>query len=164
MGQWYPTKLLAYFNGAVGVLAEGISGKAGEGATAVVVTPGPTSHDEDMGDVLAYGVPIRYRKNAALRTSQKAGLPIRVLRSSRKSGRRAIYDSYAPTVGIRYDGLYTITTAALMFRDEEKYIRYVLMRLEDQPSLDEIVAARPTAEEKEQHREYTRIFERVSKA
>lgn len=79
------------------------------------------------------------------------GRPVRVFRSSRGC-------SLSPVVGIRYDGLYRVQERL----SEEKnskgglYCRFVLVRDQEQESLDSIRARSPTAQQKG---DYVRIWD-----
>ena len=70
-----------------------------------------------------------------MRTSQRLGLPVRVLQGCRRSGPRL---EYAPSVGIRYDGLYKISAVVQAGND---LVTYILQRLEYQTPLDESISA-----------------------
>jgi len=92
----------------------GISGKAQEGANAIVLSGG-YEDDEDNGDEIIYtgsgrdrqsGKQIADQKlelyNQALVTSELRGLPVRVIRGSK------LKSPYSPHSGYRYDGLYRV--------------------------------------------------------
>ena len=91
----------------------GISGRAQEGADAIVLNEG-YEDDEDNGDEIIYTGQGRRdlksgsqiadqeleRGNQALVTSELRGLPVRVIRGPK------LKSPYAPKSGYRYDGLY----------------------------------------------------------
>lgn len=93
----------------------GIAGRAGEGATSVVLSGGYVD-DEDRGDTIIYtgaggrdpktgrqvGDQTLTRTNLALATSARRGLPVRVVRGAHPD----VHD--APEAGYRYDGLYRV--------------------------------------------------------
>lgn len=149
--------MIAYFHGAHGCHTRSICGSAARGATSIVVSPTLHSREVDMGHAVTYWVREDTAGNRAMRTSQRLGLPVRLLRNSCRSGTNY---GFAPSVGIRYDGLYRITAVLLV---DYTFIRYILQRVEGQMPLDEVVAARPSAEELQQYREYRDLFERVKK-
>lgn len=77
-----------------------------------------------------------------LQRSLKTHNPVRVLRSAKKES------AYAPSVGIRYDGLYVVV------RQEEgrntkggRFIKYLLERLPNQKPLEDVVLESPTAQQ-----------------
>lgn len=115
----------------------------------------------DLGHTIAFWVKDSVVEgNAALRTSMELDLPIRVLRHSTKGGPD---QGHAPSVGIRYDGLYKVTAALLKVQSGEGHIRYLLQRVEGQTPLDEVKAARPNAEDVRQFKEFKDIFNSVTK-
>jgi putative restriction endonuclease len=94
----------------------GISGNSKDvGADAIVIS-GRYKDDVDKGDQIIYsgeggrrrGSNIQTfdqrltRGNAALARSEESGLPVRVIRAKSKTS------IYAPSVGLRYDGLYAV--------------------------------------------------------
>ena len=95
-------------------LVNGISGKASEGAHAIVLSDG-YEDDDDQGEIIIYtgqggnkdGKQIADQQwtsgNQALRVSQDKGLPIDVIRGSK------LRSIYAPASGYRYDGQYYVT-------------------------------------------------------
>jgi hypothetical protein len=158
VGQWWPTQLLALFNGAHGGKIAGISGHKETGAYSVVTSGGAYEElDEDRGNTLYYS---RSRSHdnkdpkkpfpssdgtLALKASQRTRNPVRVLRAAgtggSKSGR-----SLRPTVGIRYDGLYLVQDMQLRTNmNGGLYEQFKLVRLDGQPDLNN--KARPTAAE-----------------
>jgi len=117
VGQWWPMQIVALFNGAHGSKIAGISGNAETGAYSVVTSGGAYEElDEDRGDTMYYSGPRSHvntdpkkpfpSTNAtnALKTSQRTGRPVRVLRAAGAGGSKS-GSKWRPTVGIRYDGL-----------------------------------------------------------
>lgn len=101
--------------------------------------------DRNRGDTLYYSgtaacpsidpnnpiIPPSFR---ALRTSQKEGRSIRVLRGA---GRVSDNTPYRPSVGLRYDGLYMIVSERIVLDHKEKErVQFRLRRDEDQGPLD----------------------------
>lgn len=154
-GDWWPYQKVALFHGAHGHSIAGISGHAERGAWSVVVS-GSSKYEEldrDEGDTVWYSSdhshdsvdPVRvvYRSNMALslHASVANGSPVRVLRASGK-GR------FAPSRGIRYDGLYSVV--GVVERKNAKgglYEQFQLRRLPDQRPLEEIWRSSPTREQ-----------------
>lgn len=161
-GDWWPYQKVALFHGAHGHSMAGISGHGEQGAWSVVIS-GSSKYedmDRDLGDTIWYSsdrshenvdpVRIVHRSNMtlSLHRSISNGKPVRVLRSSGK-GR------FAPTHGIRYDGLYLV--ADVVERKNAKgglYEQFKLRRQADQRSLEEICNSFPT-------RQQVADFERV---
>lgn len=151
-GDWWPYQKVALFHGAHGHSMAGISGHAELGAWSVVIS-GSSKYEEldhDLGDTIWYSSdhshdnvdPIRivYRSNmsVSLHTSIANGKPVRVLRSSGK-GR------FAPSLGIRYDGLYLVTKVVERKNAKDGlYEQFQLVRQLDQRPLDEIHQSSPT--------------------
>lgn len=81
-----------------------------------------------------------------LQLSINTGHPVRVLRSATKHSSGGL----APSVGIRYDGLYKVQAQLASERNAKGglYCRFVLVRLPDQESLADIAARSPTRKEK----------------
>ncbi|KAH8902021.1 hypothetical protein BR93DRAFT_382502 [Coniochaeta sp. PMI_546] len=154
-GDWWPYQKVALFHGAHGHSMAGISGQAEQGAWSVVVS-GSSKYqdlDQDLGDIIWYSndgshnnldpTRIVNRSNMALslHTSVAKQTPIRVLRSSGK-GR------FAPSHGIRYDGLYL--AVKVVERTNAKgglYEQFQLRRQPGQRSLQEICQSSPTQQQ-----------------
>lgn len=154
-GDWWPYQKVALFHGAHGHSMAGISGHAQRGAWSVVVS-GSSKYEEldrDMGDTIWYSsdqshdnvdpLHIVYRSNMALslHASIANGNPVRVLRSSGR-GR------FAPTRGIRYDGLYTVVK--VVERKNAKgglYEQFQLCRRPDQRRLEDVCDSSPTRDQ-----------------
>ncbi|RDL42443.1 uncharacterized protein BP5553_02422 [Venustampulla echinocandica] len=144
-GQWWPSRLCAFRDGAHGEQEAGIHGQGGVGAYAVAVSS--TEYDDiDNGDVIEYcgtsgdnGTPSKGTQ--LLQETYRKGQPLRVLRAQNKNSK------YAPSEGIRYDGLYKITDYEIRDAKEAK-IRFTLKRIEGQdPIRYHGVEKRPTPQE-----------------
>ncbi|KAB5513280.1 PUA-like domain-containing protein [Coniochaeta sp. 2T2.1] len=154
-GDWWPYLKVALFHGAHGMSMAGISGSATEGTWSIVVS-GSSKYkelDQDLGDTIWYSsdqshenedpliIPSRSNMTKSLHTSYKNGKPVRVLRSSGKS-------YFAPTYGVRYDGLYTVVDV-----DTKKnakgglFEQFKLERRADQDPLKGICLSSPTPQQ-----------------
>jgi hypothetical protein len=168
-GDWWPYQKVALFHGAHGHSMAGISGDSQRGAWSVVVS-GSSKYedlDKDLGDTIWYSsdqshdntdpARIVHRSNMtlSLHTSIANGKPVRVLRSSGfASSSKGLY---APSCGIRYDGLYAVVE--VVERKNSKgglYEQFHLVREPDQRSLAEIRRISPT---RQQVADYRRIQE-----
>jgi hypothetical protein len=155
VGQWFPLRLSALYYGAHGASQAGISGDTKNGAFSIVVSGLYDDLDRDMGDVLHYSGSGSHDDNPrahapstnqtrTLHASLRTQNPVRVLRNKSKH-------RYAPTDGLRYDGLYLVVS---MHRPKNsKGGLYEQFRLERLPlnsnndvSLEECVR-RPTGQE-----------------
>ncbi|SMR56972.1 unnamed protein product [Zymoseptoria tritici ST99CH_1E4] len=115
VGQWFPNRLSSLYYGAHGASQAGISGDTKNGAYSIVVSGAYDELDKDMGDVLYYSGsgshenddPKRHAESTnqtrTLHASLRTQNPVRVLRNKSKH-------RYAPTEGIRYDGLYIVVS------------------------------------------------------
>ncbi|KJX92842.1 hypothetical protein TI39_contig5819g00001 [Zymoseptoria brevis] len=108
-GQWWPTQLTTFRDGAHGVTQGGICGATGHGAYSCILSGGQDYDDEDHGDWLLYcgtdsktGEPTDYTKHMI--ESVSSGLPVRLLRSHN------CHSQWAPQHGFRYDGLYEVVS------------------------------------------------------
>lgn len=111
VGQWWPLQVCALRDGAHGSRMGGIAGRKDDGAYSVVISGGGgnTYEDRDLGDTVwytgsgGYGAdqPIT-NANQALMTSCNARRPVRVIRTSKADS------DFAPSSGLRYDGLYDV--------------------------------------------------------
>ncbi|PPQ65052.1 hypothetical protein CVT26_015748 [Gymnopilus dilepis] len=138
-------------------LQAGIWGSAKEGAYSIVVSGG-YEDDKDEGDRITYtgaggrdssasGKQVsdqkrEYRDNAALFTSYITGKHIRVIRGASDDPA----DIWAPFKGLRYDGLYKVTSAReTTGKSGHSICEFVLERLPDQkplvPRTQEVVKA-----------------------
>lgn len=164
-GAWWPLQIVALFNGAHGARIRGISGDVELGTWSVVISGGAYDDlDSDFGDEVWYSGDgshdnedrerIVHVSNAtrSLHTSLATGKPVRVLRSGK--GKTA----FAPSVGIRYDGLYRVVAT----RQQKNargglYEQFRLERVPGQPLLDDIRMSVPTAR---QRHDFNRIGEK----
>lgn len=151
VGAWFPKRIVALFHGAHSISQGGISGNTETGAYSIVIAGQYDDLDKDFGDVVYYSGSNSHdneNPNApapssqgtrALQASLATGKPVRVLRASNPKS------AYAPSVGLRYDGLYTVVDV-----DEPKnkkggkYERFKLERIDGQP---QIKFSRPSPEE-----------------
>lgn len=127
----------------------GISGNKEDGCLSVILSGGTYSKDQDLLDHVLYcgtlgtlspsegpynaderkqppGIPSA--NTLLLLTSMKKQTPIRLLRAHKGKSR------YAPTVGIRYDGLYKVTDHEVLDAAYAMY-RFTLIREEGQPDV-----------------------------
>ncbi|KAI9700648.1 MAG: hypothetical protein M1836_002017 [Candelina mexicana] len=159
IGDWWPFQRCALRDGAHGAIMAGIAGKRDEGAYSIVVSGQYADLDSDYGDRLWYSASDSHSNTdpdtapvsggaMVLRQSIATQQPVRVLRSSRGGS------DLAPSVGIRYDGLYGVLRERTNTNDRGGvYIRFHLERLPNQPP---IVRSRPTMAEKA-------LFERIGR-
>ncbi|KAI9721029.1 MAG: hypothetical protein M1812_002509 [Candelaria pacifica] len=150
IGDWWPLQRCALRDGAHGATMAGIAGKNDEGAYSIVVAGQYADLDDDYGDMLWYSASNSHSNtdpNVArvsggalvLRQSIVTQRPVRVLRSFRGES------SFAPSAGIRYDGLYHVVREGNNTNTRGGlYIRFRLQRLPNQPP---IVRNRPTMAE-----------------
>ena len=151
-GLWWPLQICAVRDGAHGEVEAGISGQKTKGAYSVVIS-GKGYANRDNGDTLEYcGTPADptaqspTHGTSLLLESQTKQQVIRVLRSAAGKTR------YAPSLGIRYDGLYKITSATLLDASKHMY-RFTMQR---EPGQSMIYCAgdgkRPSSQEEKQYR------------
>jgi len=137
IGSWWPLQICAVRDGAHGAVMGGIYGRRDKGAYSIVVAGGVGYDDRDLGDVLWYSGAGRPGEDQTLTTANRAMVrsietkkPVRVLRRSRSDSQ------YAPSKGLRYDGLYKVTTSRLdRGRDGFQVYRFKLERLPNQPHI-----------------------------
>jgi hypothetical protein len=111
VGQWWPLQICALRDGAHGARMGGISGRKDDGAYSVVISGGGsnTYEDRDLGDTVWYtgsgghgaDQPVT-NVNQALMTSCNTRRPVRVIRTAKADS------DFAPSSGLRYDGLYDV--------------------------------------------------------
>ncbi|KAK4462668.1 E3 ubiquitin-protein ligase UHRF1 [Cladorrhinum samala] len=162
-GDWWPLQIVSVFNGAHGHNIQGICGTAEAGAWSIVCSGRSTYSelDRDEGDTLYYSadgsvsntnplaVTVVSNSTKALQKSLQTRRAVRVLRSAGNG--KGHY--YAPSVGIRYDGLYTVVEQAQVLNEKGGlYYRFRLQRIEGQESLDDIKARSPSREQIAQER------------
>lgn len=118
----------------------GISGNKEYGCISVVMSHG-YSKDEDYGDRVLYcgtvGVPVKGTGTSVpsggtklLQTSLANGTPVRLLRSTKSKK----HSAYAPSAGIRYDGLYVVTAYEILDEATQMY-RFTMDRQPNQPAM-----------------------------
>ena len=157
VGDWWPFQLCALRDGVHGVKMGGIAGNLEFGAYSVVVSGGKYEDlDKDCGDIIYYSgsspiddsKPVKKgskpeinvtRATQVMQRSVRVGRPVRVLRQS--SGR----SKFAPTVGLRYDGLYKVTAEKDVQHKDFVFKQFTLERLGGQLPIDQM---RPTHTEK----------------
>ncbi|ERF76684.1 hypothetical protein EPUS_02223 [Endocarpon pusillum Z07020] len=148
MGQFFPRQMAALAQGAHGSSQAGISGTAEDGAYSVIVTGKYSSLEKDGLDKFEYCATgsmentfkdslIESQGLKTMRRSLMTKKPVRVLRGENTEFR------YAPKVGLRYDGLYTVA------KEEQRvngkggvYAVFVLEQVEGQAPVD---LSRPNA-------------------
>lgn len=148
MGQFFPRQMAALAQGAHGSSQAGISGTAEDGAYSVIVTGRYNGLEKDGLEKFEYCATgsmentfkdslIESQGLKTMRTSLMTKKPVRVLRGQNDEFR------YAPKVGLRYDGLYTVA------KEEQRvngkggvYAVFVLERVEEQEPVD---LSRPNA-------------------
>jgi SAD/SRA domain len=134
VGDWWPFQLCAIRDGAHGSRVGGIYGTRQKGAYSIVLSGFGDYHDVDMGDSIVYTGSgekgedqVRGAGNQALILScETTKEPVRVLRGSR------LKSPYAPSDGLRYDGLYMVTRW-WRERGEDGFLDYKF-HLERQPN------------------------------
>lgn len=157
VGQWFARRGCAIIAGATNQPLRGISGHRDHGAYAVVVSGEYEDLDSDQGDVLYYssegakgGDSQRQEDmigNQALTASLHTGRPVRVLRGAKTSakGRRS---GWAPSCGLRYDGLYRVVTKMTKRgKHGGEFLQFKLERLQGQKDLRDVVRESPTAQQ-----------------
>ncbi|KAL9614224.1 MAG: hypothetical protein Q9167_001312 [Letrouitia subvulpina] len=147
-GQWWPLQICTIRDGAHGCLEGGIYGKPGAGAFSIVLSSGGYK-DIDNGNVIKYcGTAGKEGEVSAgtkrLMESHQLENEIRVLRNSAMS---AIHSAYRPEKGIRFDGMYTITSIELL--DPETMMhRFTMERCPNQdPIRHQGLEKRPTEQQ-----------------
>jgi hypothetical protein len=118
----------------------GISGNKEYGCISVVMSHG-YSKDEDHGNRVLYcgtvGVPVKGTGTCVpsggtklLQMSLNNGNPVRLLRSTKSKK----HSAYAPSAGIRYDGLYVVTAYEILDEATQMY-RFTMDRQPNQPAI-----------------------------
>lgn len=147
-GQWWPSWICMYRDGAHGVVQGGIYGETGQGARSIVVAGHTGYEDVDEGDVVQYtgtegSSDDTKRATQLMRSSLKTQRPIRVMRSHRLPQQ----NPYRPEYGVRYDGLYKVTAEKLLNSAKSHWL-FTLARIPGQsPIRHKGPAARPYAQE-----------------
>lgn len=158
VGDWWPFQICALRDGAHGSRMGGIHGR-GDGAYSVVISGAYDDSDTDFGNTVYYsgsrGAPEPGVKKEAVLTnaskslmmSKKRGRPVRLLRAAKGNS------AFAPKVGIRYDGLYTVVDYSQQETNEGvAYWRFTLERVPGQVPIDR---QKPGVEDR---REYARMM------
>ena len=160
VGDWWPFQICALRDGAHGSRMGGIHGHVQRGAFSVVISGGTSyeDNDHDHGDIVYYSgskggesienasvVAPESNGTKSLILSTKHNEPVRVLRSAKGSSR------YAPSAGIRYDGLYQVVSYEIRTDRENK--KFYQFRLERQQNQDPINMNRPSRNELHEFRE-----------
>lgn len=153
VGAWFPNQFSALVNGAHGAPVAGISGNVDYGAYSIVMAGAYKDVDEDRGETIWYSGPGSADNENRNEVPRKAGTghlqrslttrnPVRVLRAGKKGS------AYAPSVGIRYDGLYVVVRQETSNNSKGGlFIRYLLERLPDQKPLKDVRSDSPTAQQ-----------------
>jgi hypothetical protein len=159
LGAWFPFQICALFWGAHGARMGGIAGNLTTGAWSIVVSSTYEDLDTDHGDIIYYSGsnshsntdPTRAadasRATRVLHASIASQRAVRVLRSAGSSGGRR-QNSYLPSCGLRYDGLYRVA----LFRQRINgngglYDQFKLERILGQTPLAELRRISPTTEQ-----------------
>lgn len=156
-GSWYPTQLAILRDGGHGASQGGITASPEQGAFSVIMAGGMDPKGKpypnvDQGEVVLYcgtdntsaEVDAPSHDTKAMLVNHAEGKPVRLFRSSN------LNNKYAPELGFRYDGLYSVAGYEKMDPDGEKRNRhrFKLVRCPNQdPIRSEGPAKRPTAQE-----------------
>lgn len=157
VGDWWPYQICALRDGAHGSRMGGIHGR-GDGAYSVVISGSYDETDTDFGDTVLYSgsrgaedpgdsrEAVLTAASKSLMMSRTRRKPVRVLRSSRCNS------AYAPSLGIRYDGLYDVVDFKQQStQDGRRYWQFTLRRQSGQVPIDR---SRPNQTER---REFARM-------
>ncbi|KAF2166361.1 hypothetical protein M409DRAFT_23552 [Zasmidium cellare ATCC 36951] len=149
VGRWFPYQLCAVFHGAHGTSQAGIT-PGPVGAYSIIVSGQYEDLDRDDGEVIFYSgsgshdntdpgrVAAATAGTRSLHSNIDEGNPVRVLRSHSGMGR------YAPSKGLRYDGLYRVVSVSTPRNLKGGlYERFRLERLEEDQIPLEQCRARP---------------------
>ncbi|KAH0606022.1 uncharacterized protein H6S33_004479 [Morchella sextelata] len=148
VGDWWPYQICALRDGAHGSRMGGIHGRIQGGAYSVVISGNIDYEDTDadQGDTVFYSGSRGNRKDEDMRgsdvppvltnatmsliKSEQTGKPVRLFRSQKDS-------RWAPSVGIRYDGLYRVISHVTLTTDDGTgFYRFTLSRITGQPPID----------------------------
>ncbi|KAF8541440.1 PUA-like domain-containing protein [Trichophaea hybrida] len=173
VGTWWPMQVCARRDGAHGAPVAGIYGQVSEGAFSIVSSGGIgyEDSDKDWGNELLYsGSNGHNRKGDAvtlvttndtmkLMRSHEQKKPVRVIRGKGAS-------KWAPSVGLRYDGLYMIESYDTAWRkvpngkagQQEEFWQFKMVRCEGQEPLESIIERSPTMEEKGAYLTYRKSY------
>src|SRR3569833_2062305 len=153
-GAWFPMQIVALARGAHGASQAGISGHQELGAYSIVVAGTYHDLDSDEGDTLYY-TGSQSHKNTdpnyagdststtnMLKKSLENGRPVRVLRSASSKS------AWAPSVGMRYDGLYRVVSLRHPTNAKGgKYEQFKLVREPGQLPLQSLFHTSPSHEQ-----------------
>lgn len=157
LGTWWPYRICAIRDGAHSAIESGIVGNESTGAYSIVVSSSDSVDSsgrqhryaaDDHGNVLWYQSTFgditrngAYKFSfgaGALKKSKTTRLPVRVIRGKGCT-------SWAPCVGYRYDGLYTVTRLVFVRNEKGKPgYKCMLTRNKNQEKLADIWARSPT--------------------
>jgi len=142
-GTWWPKQICLVRDGAHGCIQGGIYGNLEDGAFSIIVSGSLySSLDEDHGDYLYYSAPKPEEGTAPnkrqstdrtqiLRQSLRTQKSVRVIRGASKP------NQYAPPVGLRYDGLYTVAKEEVgKTVNGVALAQFKLVRRANQPGID----------------------------
>lgn len=139
IGTWYPSQMSACWNGAHGSSQGGIAPSKEDGVYSVIVAETYKGLDEDNGTTIWYSgsgsienknpdQAVHTTANDALRKSRTLQNPVRVLRKAPVSSRNP--SAWAPSCGLRYDGLYLVTGERTGTNDNGgRYVQFRLQRM-----------------------------------
>ncbi|KAK1624499.1 PUA-like domain-containing protein [Colletotrichum phormii] len=170
VGQWVPGQLNAMYLGGHGESNAGISytkdehGNIGPAAS-IIMAEKYGAMDVDQGETITYcgtnsmettrdspadGAQL-VRGNKALMVSKEQKTPVRVFRKAKKGSQNS---TYAPKVGLRYDGLYYVTGYSKATNDKGGiYHKFTLQRHHPQKPLEDL----RNIPSKQQRRDYAKI-------
>jgi hypothetical protein len=160
-GSWYPSQLAVLRDGGHGASQGGITASPTDGAYSVIMAGGmdpkgrPYPNIDNGDDVLYCGtdntnpeVDAPSHDTKAMLVNHATEKPVRLFRSSN------LNNKYAPELGFRYDGLYSVKGYEKMDPDGERRNRhrFQLVRCDGQdPIRSDGPAKRPTAQEVEEY-------------
>jgi hypothetical protein len=161
-GQWWPTQLASLRDGAQGLSQGGIYGGRGKGAYSCILSGDETQYNnEDQGDIVWYcGTDDDKKTGTATEATRRmieskiSGAPIRLIRSAKVKSR------WAPTQGLRYDGLYEVQEIEYPAPgDKRARHRFRLVRVQGQDPIRGGAGSqsRPTDQEVKAYREDKRF-------
>jgi hypothetical protein len=133
VGAWWPYQICALRDGVHGARMGGIYGRKETGCFSVILNGGAYD-DDDRGDTVIYTGSGKAGQDQVLGTANQALVynystkqPVRLIRGSKLLSR------YAPSAGLRYDGLYQVTNYwTEVGRDGFRVYKFELKRLDNQ--------------------------------
>ncbi|KAI6363247.1 hypothetical protein MCOR25_005965 [Pyricularia grisea] len=155
-GDWFPKQLVALFKGAHGSSQGGIAGSRGQGAVSIIVGSAVYENvDKDCGNVIYYSGAQKSGARLPGDRSDSASTKLLLESFSRGNLIRVIrkknhISQHAPAEGLRYDGLYRITTwveRSEITTGRHRVLLFTLVRDPGQISLDDAKARAPSATE-----------------